>query len=460
MSEQALDLRRSAQIVRRHKILVGVIAALGIVAGAGYAVHKPPMLTSGTLVVVPDAAGFATGGSATGGSASGGSASGSSSNADSTGYMATQVVIAHSDPVLLGALPHAGTVMSLATLRSRVQVTSLTSNVISISAGGLTAAQAEATANAVADSYVAYLSSASSPVGQVQARVLGHATTATGTPLYIRVSETTGIGVLAGALIGAIIALAIRRGDRRLRERDQIADSIGVPVLASVPVDHPRDAAGWAKLFEHYKPGAVDAWRLRKALHQLGLVGMNLADRRAGSGSSLAVLSLSSDRKALALGPQLAAFAASLEIPVALVVSPQQDENATATLYAACAAAPAPSRRSGNLLVTVSDQDNADHIPGAVLTVVVAVVDDRTPRVADTMRTAATVLGVSAGAATAEQLARVATSAAADGRDIAGILVADPDPADQTTGRMPQVARPGQQRMPTRMTSTATETRR
>ena len=30
MSQQALDLRRSIQIVRRHKVLAGVVAALGI----------------------------------------------------------------------------------------------------------------------------------------------------------------------------------------------------------------------------------------------------------------------------------------------------------------------------------------------------------------------------------------------------------------------------------------------
>ena len=90
----------------------------------------------------------------------------------------------------------------------------------------------------------------------------------------------------------------------------------------------------------------------------------------------------------------------------------------------------------------------------------VAVVDGQTPQVADTMRTTATVLGVSAGAATAEQLARVAASAAADGRDITGILVADPDPADHTTGRLPELARPAHRKMPTRVTSTSTETRR
>ena len=44
MSQQALDLRRSMQIVRRHKVLVGMVVALGMLGGAAYAVLKPPML--------------------------------------------------------------------------------------------------------------------------------------------------------------------------------------------------------------------------------------------------------------------------------------------------------------------------------------------------------------------------------------------------------------------------------
>jgi hypothetical protein len=95
----------------------------------------------------------------------------------------------------------------------------------------------------------------------------------------------------------------------------------------------------------------------------------------------------------------------------------------------------------------------------AGLSVVVAVVDGWAPRPAGLVRTDATVLGVSAGAATAEQLARVAASAAADGRHIAGILVADPDPADPTTGRLPQLARPTRGRS-TDMTSTAAVSKR
>ena len=180
-----------------------------------------------------------------------------------------------------------------------------------------------------------------------------------------------------------------------------------------------------------------------------------------GGSSSLVVMSLSSDPGALALGPQLAVFAASLGIPTALVIGPQQDANAAATLRTACAAPPpAASKRSGHLQVVVSDEWGLAGQPAAELTVVVAVVDSRTPQLSDTIRTTTTVLGVSAGAATAEQLALAAVSAAADGREVAGILVADPESSDHTTGYVPQLAQPMRHRLPTRLTSTTTEIRR
>jgi hypothetical protein len=70
------------------------------------------------------------------------------------------------------------------------------------------------------------------------------------------------------------------------------------------------------------------------------------------------------------------------------------------------------------------------------------------------------VLGVSAGAATAEQLARAATAASADGREIFGILVANPDPGDQTTGRIPRLGPALRRPMPTRITGTPMEIKR
>ena len=218
--------------------------------------------------------------------------------------------------------------MSVNDLRREVQVGSLTPYVLSISAKGKAAADTEATANAVTHSYIGYINSPESPVGQVAAHLLEPATSGVGPAPLTQILVDALLGAIGGAAIGVIAALAIGRRDRRLRRRDEIADSIGLPVLASVSAEDPKDAAGWAKLFEHYKPEPVDAWRLRKALHQLGLLSVDSAGAEPGSRSSIAVLSLSSDRKALSLGPQLAAFAASLGIPTALVVGPQQDENA------------------------------------------------------------------------------------------------------------------------------------
>jgi capsular polysaccharide biosynthesis protein len=426
MSEQPLDLRRSLRMVRRHKIMVMVFAALGTLACASYTMLHPPMPVSNALVVLPP----------------------------STHNVATQVVIATSDPVLADVLRRADLSISAEALRSRVQVEDITSNVLSINAQGTTAAQAESTANAVADSYVAYVTSPRGP-GQVQARVLELATNADEGSLALRLVVTGALGALLGALIGAVIAIAISRKDRRLRERDEIAGSIGIPVLASIPVARPSDASGWAKLFEEYRPGALHAWSLRRALHHLGLTNV-----RGENGASLAILTLSSDRRALALGPQLAVYSASLGIPTTLVVGPHQDASAIATLRAACAVPPpAGSRRSSHLQVNVMDHDGADW-PHAGLTVVVAVVDARTPQVAKTMRTTVAVLGVSAGAATAEELARVAASAADDGRQIAGILMADPDTTDHTTGSLPQLPSPVHRRLPTRAADATTETRR
>jgi capsular polysaccharide biosynthesis protein len=451
MSEQALNLRRSVHVVRRHRILVGSATALGLLLGGAYAVQHPPMVTSTALVVLPAAV------------QSAGSATGPGADAPATGgpdpYMATQIVIASSDPVLSGALPGVSPAVSLQTLRTKIQIASPATGILSISAKGRTAAQAEATANAVAASYTAYVGSRTSLAGLVSADVLDSARSATGTAAVKQLVVYALLGALLGALIGIIVALVISRRDRRLRECDEIAGSIGIPVLASFPADHPRDPAGWTKLLEEYKPADLDAWRLRNSLRQLGMVGFN-ADSDGGS-SSLAVLSLSSDPGAMSIGPQLAVFAASLGISTTLVIGTEHDTEATATLRTACDVPPPPSsKRSSYLRVAVSDGGPGSRLQGAALTIVVAVVDAQAPKVADTIHATTTVLGVSAGATTAEQLARAASSAAADGREIDGILVADPESTDHTTGRNPEPPGPIKPAVPRRLRGLTTEIRR
>jgi capsular polysaccharide biosynthesis protein len=430
MSGQALDLKRSAQIVWRLKRLVVAIIALGVMAGVGYTVLTPAVYVSTTIVVLSPRT-----------------------------PIGSQAAVVTSPQVLSAALTSVDRGMSLTALQNRIQIRSAAVGLMAITAGGETPGQAIETANAVTRSYIAYVGTSGSVTGPLPVRLFESAASASGTSLSWRLFYAAGTGLLAGILTGVVTALAIGRVNPRLRERDEIADSIGVPVLASVQVKPPAKPAGWTKLLDEYEPLAADAWRLRKLLRELGHAGPDTAGLAAGNGSSVAVLSISGDHRALALGPQLAAFAASQGVPAALVLDSRSRREAkvTTALRAACAAAQG-SRGPGRLPVSVIENDGGA-LPAGVLAVVVAVVDGRTPRVAGTMRAATTLLGVASGAVTAQQLARVAASAAGDGRDIAGIVVAGPDPADETTGRLPQLARLGQHRMPRRMTTAVMEIR-
>src|SRR5215469_7881603 len=96
MSEQALDLKRSVRIVRRHWLVVTAVAAAGLVAGSAYTVLRPPVLTSTALVsvVAPQ--------SASSGNSSGSSGNGSRSSSDTSD---TLVWVAKGYPVLTLALP-------------------------------------------------------------------------------------------------------------------------------------------------------------------------------------------------------------------------------------------------------------------------------------------------------------------------------------------------------------------
>lgn len=445
MSQQGLDLRRSIQIVWRHRILVGAVVVLGILAGVAYGYLNPPTLTSTAQVVLPPPSP---------------STQAAAGNGSPDPYTTTQEFIAGSNPVLSAALPYIRPAMSLADLRRDVQVASVTPYVISISAKGKTVADAEAVTNAVANSYVKYVISTKNPAVHAEAQLLEGAASAAGTAPLKQLIVDALLGAVAGALAGAIVALAVWRHDRRLRQRDEIADSIGVSVLASYPVVHPSDAAGWIRLLEDYKPGPLHVLQLRKALEYLGMAAANINNGDESGRWSVTILSLSSDPRALALGPQVAAFAASEGLPTLLVIGPQQDPDVTATLRTACAAPPHASPNwPSQLRVTVPDGDV--HVPpDAALTVVVAVVDGRSPRIPDMMHTTATLLGVSSGVATAEQLARVAVRADDDGREITGILVADPETTDHTTGRIPQLSRSAHRRLPTRLKGITTEMRR
>ena len=177
MSE-TLDLRRSIRIMRRHKLLMGVAVALGSSPAAPMpcsnrlwsrvqrwsccprpgkphrAQPRPPATTDG-----PDP------------------------------LTETQEVIAKSSPVLLAALPHVRPAMSLNQLRDNVTIGSQTSFIISVSAQAKDAADAAATANAVAKSYITYIGSPGNPGGKVQAQLLQPAASGTGSGVVKQIAH-------------------------------------------------------------------------------------------------------------------------------------------------------------------------------------------------------------------------------------------------------------------------------
>ena len=466
MSQQDLDLRSSMKAVRRHRKLFAALVVLGILIGAAVAVLRPPTQTSAALVVLQQ---------------TNTAQNNTSSPADAlAGEIGTQVVIADSYPVLAGAVGHVSPATTVQQLGGRVTVASVAGSIISISATGSTAAEAETAANAVANSYISYVGAADSPVKDMSAKMLQTASTATGTQRLPQLVTYVLLGGAGGALVGLAVTLALSRKDRRrLVTRDAIAGSIGSPVLASVPVARPSGAPAWSKLLAEYQPAPVDAWGLTRLLHVLAVGGPEVGETAdPPEPVTVTVVSLSCDPGALALGPQLAAFAAGQGVPTALVVGPQQDMDTVAALRTACAAPPQQSQhspesresresrdesagsatpRSRPLHLIVCDDDKLGD-SDAALVVVVTVVDGQAPAMPRTVPTDTTVLGVSAGAASADQLARAAVAAAADGREITGILVADPDAGDQSSGRVTRIAVPWRQ-PPTRVHDVPTEIR-
>jgi capsular polysaccharide biosynthesis protein len=186
-----VDLRMLLRAVRRHKVVFGVVVVLGVLAGAGFAVLRPPLLSSKVLVDVP-----------------------------ASKQIQTQAVIAGSDPVLLAA-SHSDPALSFEQLLRQVKVVESSSNLLAITVSAKTAAEAQDGANAVARSYVAFVRSPGAPGVQVLARVVCGpgsaglcASPATQTGLSAWVAVTTGFGALAGVVLGVIAAFALVRPRR------------------------------------------------------------------------------------------------------------------------------------------------------------------------------------------------------------------------------------------------------
>lgn len=105
MSTPAPDLRRSFHVIRRYGILVGIAAAVSLLAGIATAAVSSAAVTSTALVALPQAGQDAAAG-----------------GGEPAPFTATQEVIAGSNPVLASALPNVRPAMSLSGLRHDIQI--------------------------------------------------------------------------------------------------------------------------------------------------------------------------------------------------------------------------------------------------------------------------------------------------------------------------------------------------
>ena len=285
--------------------------------------------------------------------------------------------------------------------------------------------------------------------GTSSARIIEEATSAT-RPQLLLWYFVVGMGLAVLAVTFAIVVMVnLARRDAKLGTRDEIADAVGTEVIASLRSQVPRSVAAWRSLLGSYSPSVAEGWAVRLALAHLGLenLAMGRSETPVGSASTaghrLCVVSLEDDVRALSMGPQVASYAASTGISTRLV--PEQGD-ATAALWAACSSRDGDEQVRPNLRVASRRRTKQ----AAELTVIVAVLDRRSPRMPRLDRKATVVLAVSSRAASSEDLARAAVVAYESGFRISGVLLADPDPFDKTTGRLLPHERLQQQPLPSR----------
>ena len=175
MNQQASDVPKFVQILRRYRALIGLMAALGLLAGAIFAVLNPPVFTSQALVIFP-------------------------ASDCPAGAICGGPLFAPNRSDYIGA-------KLLQTLPSGVQIKPVAANGLWVSATAGTAAQAEAATSAAARSYLAYAESLSFSGEQAAAQILEPATSATGTPPLTRLRVDLLLGAIFGALLGVIAAL-------------------------------------------------------------------------------------------------------------------------------------------------------------------------------------------------------------------------------------------------------------
>jgi capsular polysaccharide biosynthesis protein len=412
MTEAPADLRDSFVLVRRRWVVIALMAVLGLCGGAAYGfLHKPqPAAVESMLLPIASTPGAPV--------------------TDSR----TAIYIATSDAVLLPAGGSVRPSLPAGNIRRLVHAVAVGDNIIQVQAQASQQAQATQLASAVVDGYIAYAKK--NGLGTVLP--IGNPS-AVAAPSLVRSTAIPGaIGLLAALAISVTVLLLLARRDHRLRQRDQIAATIGVPVVASIGAQPYKSAAQWVRLLEGFEPTPLNSWGLSRLLRALVPVDLD-------GQLTIQIVSFADDKAALATGPQLALFAAQSGIRTLLAPG---DYEAVEPLTMACATLRQRNLGNGFLHLETDPEWGQDGVGSANLIVSVVAVERSRPSLSSFV--GSTILSVSAGFPVVDDLARVALAASRGGLGIDGVVVVNPDPGDGTAGLLPDRASRGcKAQMPT-----------
>lgn len=266
-------------------------------------------------------------------------------------------------------------------------------------------------------------------------------------PMWNRLALWMPAGAWLSVLLVASIALIVERRQRVLRLRDEIAVVVGSPVLGSVRAQQQRTTVDWSALLATYSAGPAEDWAWRRALSNLP--GSSSRTGGLSHPRSMTLICLAGDGPGLALPPQLATYAIGRGVTTRLTVA--NGQQAVAQLWTVMTSYSRDQLRPGLLLGPERDQD-----PEPDLTLTMIVVDRTSPDLTSLSDSDAIVFVVSSGVATEEDVVRLNVGLDAHGRRFDGVIVANPEGSDHTTGTKDVIVDDEVSRLPIRVTGSPT----
>ena len=262
-------------------------------------------------------------------------------------------------------------------------------------------------------------------------------------PLGSRLTLWAPLGAGLFLATAGTIAMVVDRRLRRLRLRDEMAVAVGSPVLGSVRTRQRRSTVEWTTLLASYSAGPAEDWAWRRALSKLN--GSVAHPGGLTHPPSIVLICLAGDTHGIALAPQLGAYAAERGTTTRLTIASGQP--AVIPLWTVLSSEDRGALRTGLLLGPQRPDD-----PEPDLSLSMVLVDRTKPQLNDLPESEATVLMVSSGVATEEDMVRLNLALDAAGRRFDGVIVANPDSSDQTTGQRPVAVDDEVTRLPIRVT--------